>query len=129
MPGMVRWSRSLASMLVLVAFCGSTWATCAEGATATAIQQMACCKAGHDHCPMKDSASDCCKQSGPQIESQGTIVKVASLSAPVPMVLTWVILSTDCEAAHARRDVSYDSSPPDLLYPPPAYITFSGLLI
>jgi hypothetical protein len=126
---MVRWSRSLASMLVLVAFCGSTWATCAEGATATKTQQMACCKAGHDHCPMKDSATDCCEKAGPQIESQGTIVKVASLSAPAPIVLTWVILPTPLSAGHTQRHISYDSSPLDLLYPPPAYIAFSGLLI
>ena len=129
MPGMVRWSRSLASMLVLVAFCGSTWATCAEGATATAIRQMACCKAGHDHCPMHDSASDCCTKSGPQVESQGTIVKAASLSPPVPVVLTWVILPTAVSAVHIQRHISYDSSPPDLLNAPPPYIAFSGLLI
>ena len=79
---------------------------------------------------MHDSASDCCKKSGPQqIESQGTIVEVASLSAPVPTVLTWVILPTALSADHIQRHVSYDSSPPDLLYPPPPYIAFSGLLI
>ena len=130
MQGMVRWTRALASLMVLVAFCASTWATCLEGATAAVTQQMACCKAGHDHCPMHDSAADCCKKSGPQqIESQGTTEKVASLSAPVPTVLTWVILPTALSADHTQRHVSYDSSPPDLLHAPPAYIAFSGLLI
>ena len=129
MPGMVRWGRALASLLVVVGVLTSAWATCVEGAAATPAQQMACCKAGHHHCPMKDSASDCCKKSGPQIESQGTIVKVASLSAPVPIVVTWVILPTADAAAHTRRVVAYDSSPPGLLLPPPAYIAFSGLLI
>jgi hypothetical protein len=126
---MVRWSRALASLLVLVAFGASTWATCVEGATATATRQMACCKAGHDHCPMHDSASDCCKKSGPPVESQGTIVKAASLSAPVPVVLAWVILPTAVSAVHVQRHISYDSSPPDLLHAPPPYIAFSGLLI
>src|SRR5882672_4946258 len=129
MQGMVRCGRSLASLLVVVAVLTSTWATCVEGATATVTQQMACCDAGHDQCPMKDSASDCCKTSGPQVQSQGTIVKAASLSAPAPVVLTWMILTVPASAAHIQRRVSYDSSPPDLLYAPPAYIAFSTLLI
>ena len=73
MVTMVRQGRPLASLLVVVGILTSSWATCVEGATATVTQQMVCCKAGHDHCPMKDSASNCCKQSG-QIEAQGTIV-------------------------------------------------------
>jgi hypothetical protein len=129
MNQMVRFTRAFASLLVVAGVLTSAWVACAEGATATATRQMACCKAGHHHCPMKDSASDCCKQSGPQIESQGTIVKVASLSPPVPDVLTWVILPASLSAVHVQRRVSYDSSPPRLLYAPPAYIAFSGLLI
>jgi len=78
---MVRWSRALASLLVVVAVMTSTLAACVEGVSANATEQMACCKAGPDHCPMKDSAPDCCKQSGPQSESQATIVKAASRSS------------------------------------------------
>ena len=129
MQEMGRSSRAFASLLVAVGILTSAWVTCAEGAAATATQQMACCKAGHDHCPMHDSASDCCTKSGPQVESQGTIGRVGSLSAPVPVVLTWVILPAALSAVHVQRHVSYDSSPPDLLYLPPAYIAFSGLLI
>ena len=94
MPWMVRLSRACASLLVVVGVLTSAWATCVEGATASPMQQMACCKAGHHHCPMKDSAADCCAQSGPQVESQGTIVKAVSFSAPVPtpITLAWVIL-------------------------------------
>ena len=78
------WQRGILAAIVLVAFCGSAWATCAEGAIASQTEQMACCKAGHDHCPMKDSASDCCKQSGPQYQSQATITKATSAPhAPV----------------------------------------------
>src|ERR1700704_3949045 len=120
MMGMLRWGRAVASLLVVVGVLTSAWATCAQGATATATQQMACCKAGHHHCPMKDSASDCCKKSGPQIESRGTIVRAPSLSAPVPTVLTWVNLPTALSAVHIQRHVAYDSSPPGLLLPPPA---------
>ena len=129
MPGMVRWSRMCASLLVVVGVLTSSWATCVEGATSTPMQQMACCQAGHHHCPMKDSAADCCQQSGPQVESQGTIVKAASISAPVPVPIVWVTIAAMASAAQSQTRVSYDASPPGLLLPPPAYIAFSALLI
>src|ERR1700681_2409897 len=84
------WQRSVLAALVLVAFCGSAWATCAEGTIASQAEQMACCKAGHDDCPMKDSASDCCKRSGPQFQSQATIVKTAPTHALARTMLAWV---------------------------------------
>src|SRR5205823_330717 len=107
----------------------SMWATCVEGATSAPVQQMACCKAGHHHCPMKDSASDCCKQSGTQAESQGTIVKAASVSAPMSVPVVWATLPAAPPPACIQHHVSHDSSPPGLLYAPPPYIAFSGLLI
>jgi hypothetical protein len=126
---MLRSSRALVSLLVVVGVLTSTWAICAEGATAPATRQMACCKSGHDQCPMKESASDCCTRSGPQIQSQGTVGKAASFTAPVPGPLAWVALLAEASAAQIPRRVSYDSSPPGLLSAPPAYIAFSALLI
>jgi hypothetical protein len=123
------WRRGVLAALVLAAFCGSTWATCAEGAIASQTEQMACCKAGHDHCPMKDSAADCCKQSGPQVQSQATIVKAAPTPAPVRTALTWVTIAAPSSAAQIQPGVSFDSSPPDSRVRPPAYILFSTLLI
>ena len=128
MPRMVRWSRACASLLVVLGVVTSTWATCVEGDAGTPTEQMACCKAGHHRCPMKDSASDCCKKSGTPIESQGTIVKAASVSAPVPVPMLWVTLAIVSEAQNQHR-VSYDASPPGLLLTPPPYIAFSALLI
>ena len=125
---MVRWSRAPASLLVVIAVMTSTLATCVEGAGANATEQMACCKAGHDHCPMQDSAADCCKQSG-QSQSQATIVTTASLSGSLPVAMAWATLSVVLSAAQTPRHVSYDSSPPGLLLAPPAYFAFSGLLI
>src|ERR1700704_2454438 len=121
MMGMLRWGRAVASLLVVVGVLTSAWATCVEGATLTATQQMACCKAGHHHCPMKDSASDCCKQAGRQIESQATIVKAASFNTPTLMAvpLPWVMPPAALSAAHVQRRVSYDSSPPGLRLDPP----------
>jgi hypothetical protein len=129
MLAMARLSRAFTSVLVVFGVLTSTWAICAGGAAAPAAQQMACCKAGHHRCPMKDSASDCCRKSGPQIESRGTIVKTPSVSPPISVAATWVILPTAVSAPHIQRRVSYDSSPPGLPFAPPAYIAFSSLLI
>jgi hypothetical protein len=126
---MVRWRSTLASLLVVFGVLTSMWATCVEGVTASATEQMACCKAGHDQCPMKDSASDCCTTSGPQIQSQGTVVKAASFTAPVPVLLVCATLAAVVSGAQIPRRVWYDSSPPGLLSAPPAYLTFSALLI
>ena len=129
MQGMVRWGRAFASLLAVFGVLTSMGAACAEGATAPATQQMACCKAGHHQCPMKDSASNCCKKSGPQFESQGTVVKAASFSASVPVPLVWMTLPALAWADRTPRRVSYDSSPPGLLFALPPYIAFSALLI
>lgn len=129
MDRMVRCGRSLASLLVVVGILTSTWATCVEGAAATVMQQMACCKAGHDHCPMKASAADCCQQSGPQIQSQATVVKAASIHAPVRTVLAWLAVPALSSVPPIQPRVSFESSPPDSRVRPPAYILFSILLI
>jgi hypothetical protein len=126
---MVRSSRALASLLVVVAVMTSTLAACVEGVSANVTEQMACCKAGHAHCPMKDSAADCCKQSGPQGQSQATIVKAGSLSPSMPVAMAWGTRAVVRPAAQTPRHVSGDSSPPGLLLAPPAYFAFSGLLI
>jgi hypothetical protein len=129
MLAMVHWRRAFASLLVVVSVMTSTLAACAEDASASATEQMACCKTGHAHCPMRDSAADCCKQSQPHSQSQATIVIAASLSASMPVAVVWATLSVVLSAAQTPRHVSYDSSPPGLLIAPPAYFTFSGLLI
>lgn len=129
MQWMVRWSRAFSSLLVAFGVLTSAWATCVEGATSAPTEQMACCKAGHDHCPMKDSASDCCKKSGTQVESTGTIVTAVSISAPMAVPVVWATPPAAPSAAYIQRSVSYDSSSPGRLYAPPPYIAFSGLLI
>jgi len=128
MPRMVR-GRALVSLLVLFGVLTSAWATCAEGATASPVQQMACCKNGLDQCPMKDSASDCCKQSGPRFDERATLTKTASLVAPVPVPVAWVTALVVPPIAKAPRRVSIESSPPNRLFGPPPYIAFSALLI
>ena len=125
---MVRCARAFASLLLVFGMLTSAWATCVEGAT-TPTEQMVCCKAGHDHCPMKDSASDCCKKAPSHVESQATIIKAASVSAPVAIPMIWVTLAIAAQDQIVHDRVSYDASPPGLLVSPPAYIAFSALLI
>jgi hypothetical protein len=129
MEWMVRWSRAFSSLLVVFGVLTSAWATCVESATSAPTEQMACCKAGHDHCPMKDSASDCCKKSGTQVESHGTIVTAVSVSAPMAVPVVWATPPATPSAVYTSSYVSHNSSPPGLLYAPPPYIAFSGLLI
>jgi len=127
MSKMVRWGRAFASLVLVFGVLTSAWATCVDGSTIP-TEQMVCCKAGHDHCPMKDSASDCCKKTPSHVESQATIIKAASVTAPVPIPMIWVTLAiAQDQIVHHR--VSYDASPPGLLVSPPAYIAFSALLI
>src|SRR2546423_5614478 len=114
MKRMVRCGRAFASLLVVFGVLTSAWATCVEGATLP-TEQMVCCKAGHEHCPMKDSASDCCKKSPSHVESQATIIKAASVSAPMPLSVptVWVTLAVG-SVAQSQHRVSYDASPPGL---------------
>jgi hypothetical protein len=123
------WHRGVFAALVLVAFCASTWATCAEGAMASQTDQMACCKAGHDDCPMKGSASDCCQQSGPQLQAQATVEKGPLSHAPVQIMLAWVTVPALSSVSQTRPHVVFDTSPPDSYSRPPAYLLFSTLLI
>ena len=125
---MVR-GRAFVSLLMLFGVLTSAWATCAEGATAPVVQQMACCKNGHHQCRMKNSASDCCKQSGPRFDERATFTKTASFVAPVPFPVAWVTTLTVPSIADAQRGVSIESSPPNRLCGPPPYIAFSALLI
>ena len=125
MAGMARrWKRFL-GVLAMAGVFTSGLAACVDAADGA--MQMACCKAGHDHCPMKDRASDCCKVSG-HPESQATLVKATSISAPASVVLTPAILPV-AAVADVHQSRSYDASPPGVLYGPPPYIAFSALLI
>ena len=130
---MVRWSRALASLLVVVAVMTSTLAACVEGASANATEQMACCKAGHDHCPMHDSAADCCKKNSSSPQPQSSVVAKAadSLNAPVRLFLALITPANPLsDAALPVQPVrAAAASPPLRPTGPPVYIAFSTLLI
>src|SRR5256885_1851515 len=108
MPRMVRCGRTFASLVLVFGVLTSAWATCVEGATLP-TEQMVCCQAGHEHCPMKDSASDCCKKSPSHVESHATIVKAVSVTAPVPVPMMWVTVVI-ASASRMEHRLSYDAS-------------------
>jgi hypothetical protein len=132
MQGMVRRIRALASLLLVAGVLTSAWATCVEGATATATEQMACCKAGHDNCPMHDSAADCCKQNSSSPQSQWSVVtKADSLNAPDRVFLMFVTAPNPLSDAALLVQPVRAAAPSPPLRPvgPPVYIAFSTLLI
>ena len=49
------------ALMLVTSLTASAWASCMAGIGMTAKAQMACCKAGHEKCPMRGTAEDCCK--------------------------------------------------------------------
>ena len=130
MPRMVRRIRALASLLVVAGVLTSAWATCVEGATTS--EQMACCKAGHDNCPMHDSAADCCKTNSSSPQPQWNVVsKADSLKAPDRVFLMFVTAPNPLSDAALLVQPVRAAAPSPRLRPvgPPVYIAFSTLLI
>ena len=98
---------------------------------ASDMQQMACCKAGHDHCPMEgNDPSDCCRISGPTFHSQPTTL-IEPFSAVRPLIVSyaWVGASVLSLVPSPRSRTVFESSPPGAALRPPAYIAHAALLI
>ena len=121
------WRRSILALLLLTAVSGSAWASCV-GDTASDMPQMACCAAGHEQCPMHDANTACCTVSVTPAPTQGTLVKVASISAPDARAIDFVLHSSNVPSGKLASQ-PFDSSPPARHIPPPPYIAFSSLLI
>ena len=119
--------RVIFTLLALVAFSGSAWATCI-GDDASEAQQMACCSAGHDQCPMHEAASPCCTTPVPQVQTQAPLVKAASPVTPLLRIVSFVVEPAVLMSSASRR-LSPDSSPPSAALHAPPFIAFSALLI
>src|ERR1043166_5359236 len=117
--------RALVAMFVLVAFCGSAWAACVEGA-ATPAQQMACCKDGQFTCA-HGSPSDCCATEATTAHSTVASIKLDPVLAP--SVVFWAVLANISISATEQARFDSPASPPHLDPGPPPYIAFSSLLI
>ena len=120
-------SRIVFALLALAAFSGTTWATCV-GAAAIESQQMACCAAGHDQCPMHKGASACCTTPAAQPQTQATLVKATALTAPLFQSALLVVYPATVASSPRRQFATCYSPPVDAVHAPP-YIAFAALLI
>jgi hypothetical protein len=124
---MSRWATVVVALLLASAVSTSTLAMCMAELAAGAEAQMACCKAGHDKCPMHaahaTSAKDCCKTDG-QRQQQLSAAEheiLRPLTAPLAPVFA---ISVDalapasvCHASVSPRvsQVTLPSTPPHFL--------------
>jgi hypothetical protein len=89
-------------------------ASCVEGATSTPSEQMACCKKGHDMCPMRGSPEDCCKKA-PQLNQVTQCTAVEKFTSPTPHLFALHVLDpllVSATVVWSPMLVAYDSSPP-----------------
>jgi hypothetical protein len=125
---MVRWSRGLASLLVVFGVLASSWATCTAGTMMPDTVKMACCKAGHHTCGHMGAATDCCKKVENE-QGRWTALKTEPVKPPVLVALA---LAPSLHAAlpptllHAAPFANASPPPPSGA---PIYIVNSVLLI
>jgi hypothetical protein len=108
--------------LLVASLTTSASAICMAEPIVSAKAQMACCQAGHQHCPMHGRASDCCKTERQRQEQavaathepgRSTLTPPAEVSSILPVIFVPVL-----ELASrftADRDVLKDPSPPQYL--------------
>ena len=122
-------SLTVAFVLMLVtSLTTSAWASCIADAAMPAKAQMACCKAGHDKCPMHGSAKDCCKTEG-QKQQQLSAATHEIARSPVS---TPALTATISPVALPSAVVAPNFAPQhDVLKGPsgPTYLLISALLI
>jgi hypothetical protein len=71
------------ALALVASLATSALATCMADSSMSAQAQMACCSAGHDECPMRGSAGDCCK-----IESQKQQPLAVAKAEPIHSTVT-----------------------------------------
>ena len=108
--------------LMLVASMGaSVWASCMADVAMNPEEQMACCKNGHDKCPMRNTAADCCKtesQRHQQVsfaihESSSSVVHAPAIVATIAVVI--VPTAIQLSQSTFERDVLKGPDPPPYL--------------
>jgi len=125
---MVRWSRGLASLLVVFGVLASSWATCTAGTMMPDTVKMACCKAGHHACGHMGAATDCCKKVENE-QGRWTALKTEPVKPPVLVALAFApSLHAAVSPTLLHASPFTNASPP----PPrgaPIYIVNAVLLI
>ena len=108
--------RFLARALAIMVAATLGWASlasCVEGATSTPSEQMACCKKGHNMCPMRGSPADCCKTTPKLHQAQG--IAVEKLTSPMQKLFALHVLDpllASAASVWSPLPVAYDDSPP-----------------
>jgi hypothetical protein len=123
-------SLTLGFVLMLIAsMATSVWANCVADTSMTPKAQMACCKNGHDKCPMSGTAEDCCKTEAQKHEQTSVAThEIASPTIDAPVLLA-VASPAVSDMPIVRAPIFV--SPEDVLKRPsgPPYILHSALLI
>ena len=130
MQKMIRWRRTVASLLVMIGLLTSVAAACAAGASTPDDEQMACCQGGHHKCGPSGDAAECCKTTDPRPE-QLVVAKVDSASSPIRALLLTLSPAQPLVvlAAPELSALGIVPAPERLGSSPPPYIAFSTLLI
>jgi hypothetical protein len=100
----------------------SASATCMAEIAMNAPAQMACCKNGHDKCPMHGTAEDCCQSEGQRHQQVGfaTHEGIRSIVSPPAVLISLVATSfvpvvVQLPQATFDRDVLKGPDPPSYL--------------
>jgi hypothetical protein len=116
------------ALMLIVALATSAWATCVGKLGMTASSEMACCKAGHEHCPMQGTSSDCCKMEG-QRAQQLTAATADGVRAAHTAPTVTAVLSRIPVAPITTRVPLFGSARIDTSASPPPHLLTSALLI
>ncbi len=116
-------------LMLLASMATSVWANCIADMAMTPKAQMACCTNGHDKCPMKGTAEDCCKTEA-QKHEQASVATHESAS-PIVHAPSSVLAVAATVLETPSVPAPTFSSPKDVLKRPsgPPYILHSALLI
>jgi hypothetical protein len=82
------------AMTLVVSMATSALASCLADVSMNAAAQMACCKQGHDKCPMVGTPDDCCKTDAqtqqPLSAATHELVRATLSSPPLAVTISYV---------------------------------------
>jgi hypothetical protein len=118
-------ARAIVAMLA-VTIGSSLLASCVEGATSTPTEQMACCKKGHNSCPMRGTPEHCCT-STPHFDQCTAVQKFSSQAPHLFALHVFDEHVASATIVWSPTPVAYAPSPPGSKHP--TYLVLSALRI
>ena len=117
------------ALALVASLATSALATCLADPSMSVGAQMACCEAGHDQCPMRGSAADCCKIDS-QKQQRLTAAKAESIRSTLtaPALVAAVIVGSIDSIAPVRATRVLQHDPLGLPSTPDRFLA-SALLI